>query len=390
MFPMTYSKAFSQWWSSNRHSATEAQKQVLSFLPFYPESDGKRIASVNLVELSGRNRAINEVEILRKDEPVERNLVILHGYGAGLGLFYRNFDGLSSVPGTRLYALDLLGMGNSSRPHFSVHSKDPVDKIEEAEAFFIDALEEWRQAKKIDKMTLMGHSLGGYLSVNYCLKYPSHVDKLILVSPVGVPPNPFESNSQTETDPSIVNPPDTTLQSEFSQPQKPTSKKEVQQPRPLPRWVTLLWEANFSPFMFVRIPFVGPKFASGWTTRRFSQLPSVEQETLSEYAYQIFRLKGSGEFALAYLLAPGAYARRPLMERVKGLRGDGVLKRVSWIYGSYDWMDVDAGKEASELLEEDLDLVSQVHVVERAGHNVHLDNPEGFNRIIRKELNVKV
>ena len=54
-----------------------------------------------------------------------------------------------------MYALDLLGMGNSSRPHFRVHSKDPVDKIDEAEAFFIDALEEWRQAKKIDKMTLM-------------------------------------------------------------------------------------------------------------------------------------------------------------------------------------------------------------------------------------------
>ena len=95
---MTYSKAFSQWWSSTRDSATDAQKQVLSFLPFYPESDGKRVATVNLVELSGRNRAINEVEILRKDEPVERNLVILHGYGAGLGLFYRYFHLLCHEP----------------------------------------------------------------------------------------------------------------------------------------------------------------------------------------------------------------------------------------------------------------------------------------------------
>ena len=53
---------------------------------------------MNLVELSGRNRAINEVEILRKDEPVERNLVILHGYGAGLGLFYRYFHLLCHEP----------------------------------------------------------------------------------------------------------------------------------------------------------------------------------------------------------------------------------------------------------------------------------------------------
>jgi cardiolipin-specific phospholipase len=59
------------------------------------------------------------------------------------------------VPGTKLYALDLLGMGNSSRPDFRVRSKDPIGKIDEAEAFFIDALEEWRKAKKIDKMTLL-------------------------------------------------------------------------------------------------------------------------------------------------------------------------------------------------------------------------------------------
>jgi cardiolipin-specific phospholipase len=101
------------------------------------------------------------------------------------------------------------------------------------------------------------------------------------------------------------------------------------------------------------------------------------------YAYQIFRLSGSGEYALAYLLAPGAYARRPLIERVKGLQNDAVLKNVTWIYGSMDWMDVDAGREASEMLS---DIESNVIVVDSAGHNVHLDNPEGFNRVILKEL----
>ena len=225
-----------------------------------------------------------------------------------------------------------------------------------------------------------GHSLGGYLSVNYCLKYPSHVDRLILVSPVGVPNNPYETSKDIEKDPSIIDSPDSTVQSEFSQP----SKTAIQQPRPLPRWATLLWEANFSPFMFVRLPIVGPKVASAWTTRRFRELPTPEeQETLSQYAYQIFRQRGSGEYALAYLLAPGAYARRPLIERVKGLQNDTVLKKVTWLYGSYDWMDVDAGREASERLG---DIETDVIVVDRAGHNVHLDNPDGFNRIISNVL----
>ena len=88
-FPMTYSKAFSQWWSSGRDSAGEAQKAVLSFLPFYPEKDDKRTARVNSVRLSGKDRTINELEITRIGEPVKQTLVMLHGYGAGLGLFYR-------------------------------------------------------------------------------------------------------------------------------------------------------------------------------------------------------------------------------------------------------------------------------------------------------------
>jgi cardiolipin-specific phospholipase len=295
----------------------------------------------------------------------------------------RNFEGLSSVPGTKVYALDLLGMGNSSRPPFRIRSRDPDEKIEEAEAFFIDAFEEWRKEKKIEKMTLLGHSLGGYLSVNYCLKYPSHVDRLILVSPVGVPHNPYETQNDIEKDPSIGSPPETTVQREFSDPQTMASRA-VKIPQPLPRWITVLWEANFSPFIFVRLPVLGPKFASRWTTRRFGQLPTLEEQAaLHQYAYQIFRLKGSGEFALAYLLAPGAYARRPLLDRIKGLQYDGVLKRVTWIYGSNDWMDVDAGRDASENLS---GIDSEVFVVDRAGHNVHLDNPDGFNEIIYKEL----
>ena len=90
-FPMTYSKAFSIWWSSGSTSAVDAQKAVLSFLPFFPEKIDKRTVRVNVVQLSGTNRAINELEITRDDEPVERTLVMLHGYGAGLGLFYRHF-----------------------------------------------------------------------------------------------------------------------------------------------------------------------------------------------------------------------------------------------------------------------------------------------------------
>ncbi|MBE3042135.1 alpha/beta hydrolase, partial [Candidatus Bathyarchaeota archaeon] len=64
-----------------------------------------------------------------------------------------------------------------TRPPFKLHATDKKAKIAEAEAWFIDALEEWRVERKIEKFTLLGHSLGGYLAVSYALKYPGHINK---------------------------------------------------------------------------------------------------------------------------------------------------------------------------------------------------------------------
>lgn len=76
-------------------------------------------------------------------------------------------------------------MANSSRPkyNFSKKTQTELEHVAETEAFFVESLEKWREKNEIDSMTLLGHSLGGYLSTCYSLKYPERVEKLILVSP---------------------------------------------------------------------------------------------------------------------------------------------------------------------------------------------------------------
>ena len=61
-----------------------------------------------------------------------------------------------------MYALDWLGMGRSARPPFKVKAKrdDVKGRVEEAESFFLNSLEEWREKMGLEKMTLVGHSLG--------------------------------------------------------------------------------------------------------------------------------------------------------------------------------------------------------------------------------------
>ncbi len=168
---------------------------------------GPRQWHSNLVKLSGKNRALNEFSVERVGEDIDQNLVMLHGYGAGLGFFYKNFEGLSRVRGWKVYALDLLGMGRSSRPPFKLHARDRQTSITEAENWFIDALEEWRIQRKIERFTLMGHSLGGYMAVAYALKYPGHLHKLVLASPVGIPEDPYAVNAEMPepTDSTVVN-----------------------------------------------------------------------------------------------------------------------------------------------------------------------------------------
>ncbi|KAK4248112.1 Alpha/Beta hydrolase protein [Corynascus novoguineensis] len=450
-FPLGYKEAAQQWWTSV--SSRQAERNVLSFVPYLREATaetvgsqlqelaksdpfGHRVWRSSMVELSGKNRALNELAIERVGEQADDTLVMVHGYGAGLGFFYKNFEPLTRAQGWKLYALDMLGMGNSSRPPFRIRAKDPQEKIAEAEGWFIDALEEWRKIRKIEKFTLLGHSLGGYLAVSYALKYPGRLNKLILSSPVGVPEDPWAVNA------AMPEPQESTLANEFTQDQEsivnsepagtnadyvraPASEKKstatqanpstTPPKRPIPSWLVWLWDANVSPFSIIRMAGpLGPRFVSGWTFRRFNHLPPDEKEALHTYSYALFRQRGSGEYVLPYLLAPGAYARSPIINRIQEV-GRQVLQPATetspavretglpivFLYGENDWMDVAGGYAAEEKLNQRrrqalLDATddekrrengsAKVLVVRKAGHNIHLDNPDEFNEVILREM----
>ena len=510
-FPLSAKSGFDQWWAGLSPMATE--HRVLSFIPHLqsppthtqtgassasaaPSSTdlhappkhsedqtttnttndpyGPRRWNSQMVELSGKDRALNEFSVERLGEHVENNLVMLHGYGAGLGFFYRNFESLSRAEGWKVFALDLLGMGRSSRPPFKINAKDKAGKIEEAESWFVDALEEWRIKRGLDTFTLLGHSLGGYLAIAYALKYPGHLNKLILASPVGIPEDPYAVDEE------MPDPQDSTMANEFTQDAAETNSRGVQpatadnnnfmnqqtkgmlgsmdecrsiankpladttkdakQPpkRRLPWWLYSLWEANMiSPFTFVRWSGpLGPRLVSGWTSRRFSQLPEEEAQALHDYSYALFRQRGSSEYALAYLLAPGAFARSPMIRRIQGvgrqwiqahdaptvdgdtppkvsaansqqsLAANSAAKReagfpVIFMYGENDWMDVAGGFAAEEKMKQERERilataspeernsdhgVGKVIIINKAGHHVYLDGWEQFNRVMLEEM----
>ena len=173
LFPHPFSERPAYLWSrTSRKRALLAESNLLMNLP------NKHLQYVDI----GQNRFINTLSL--KSNIYKNNLVLTHGYAAGLGFFYRNYPALASLNDWNVYSMDWLGMANSSRPKFPKSKKNSgLDDALQAESFFVDSLEDWRITKGISKMTLVGHSLGGYLNCCYALKFPNRVEKLILVSP---------------------------------------------------------------------------------------------------------------------------------------------------------------------------------------------------------------
>jgi len=220
-------------------------------------------------------------------------LVMVHGYGGSCMFFYKIYKDLAQH--FKIYSIDLLGYGSSSRPKFK------AKKVDEAEQFFVQAIEEWRQSMNLEKFVMIGHSFGGYVSSVYALQFPQYLIKLILLSPVGVP----------------------------AKPEGHTAKKEImiRAGKNKGRAVVLkitnwLWKKGVSPFSLLRCSsrLIAMKLIKKYAKRRLRSIQGDELKAFEKHLYQISMRKGSGEYALNVLIEPKVWARNPLELRLVELR----------------------------------------------------------------------
>ncbi|KAF8559084.1 alpha/beta-hydrolase [Imleria badia] len=405
--PVTFSASLKSWWSAGEKQGAAAEERLLRRLPFFlPERMSESTSAVDSspviarserIELASPKHYLNSLSIkaTNPSPTAPPPAVVLHGYGAGLGFFFRNFPTLATWAGNRgtnVYALDWLGMGRSARIPFRIKAKrdDIPGRVQEAESFFVDSLEEWRSKMGVEKMTLVGHSLGAYFSVVYALRYPTRVHKLILLSPAGVPHNPdnltMPSRELTDTGDSG---------SSASAPAEPASASEIRHIRDQQRAMkkeesrsrrlfTYLWEEGWSPFQVVRSTvFWGPMLVGKYSSRRFTGLTKDETRDMHDYILNITLAKGSGEYCISHILAPYAYAHMPLVDRVPALKIP-----VTFVYGEHDWMDPVGGLQSLENLRLAGNENGRMFVVPNAGHHVYLDNPTATNDLLIEELNL--
>lgn len=98
-------------------------------------------------------------------------LVFLHGWGASHKYFRSCYSAFS--PRRRCIAPDLPGFGVSSK----------AVKTGSVEAY-ADWLGGFLDAMKLDRVELVGHSMGGTIALLFALAHPERVSKLVVVNPV--------------------------------------------------------------------------------------------------------------------------------------------------------------------------------------------------------------
>ncbi|MBI4240158.1 MAG: alpha/beta fold hydrolase [Candidatus Rokubacteria bacterium] len=98
-------------------------------------------------------------------------VILVHGLGSFAESWRHNLPELGRQ--TAVYALDLPGFGQSSKP-FRPYSL----------AFLAAAVEGFRAALELPRPTLVGHSLGAAVAVAYALAYPARLDRLVLIGAV--------------------------------------------------------------------------------------------------------------------------------------------------------------------------------------------------------------
>lgn len=103
-------------------------------------------------------------------------VVLVHGLGASAQNNWRNLMPRLVRSGHHVYAMDLLGYGQSARPADRTYSIDEEAKFVEA---FLDA-------KHLNQVVVAGVSMGGWIAATVALDQPQRITRLVLLDSAGL------------------------------------------------------------------------------------------------------------------------------------------------------------------------------------------------------------
>jgi pimeloyl-ACP methyl ester carboxylesterase len=129
---------------------------------------------------------INGIRICYQVHGVGYPVVLIHGFGSKKESFMAQIPVLSQK--FKIISFDNRGSGKSERPNIPYTMEMFVDDIKS----LMDYLE-------IRKAHLIGLSLGGMIGLNFVLKYPERVNKLVLINTRAQLPRDFDPQAYVDS-----------------------------------------------------------------------------------------------------------------------------------------------------------------------------------------------
>lgn len=419
------------WWKSlRRERLRDLQNQLVKFL-----YSGDVDVRSERIDIGGNH--INQVTFnVSNGAKTTKNVVFLHGYGASLGCFARNFSFVDDLKGHnvnyRVHFLDNISFALSSNPKAKINYWKPIPKfrhitlhdsgtgkvhnkyyklidgfdidaaaleklkrevlpaLEKIEDYYLEALDAWRRASNLSKIdVLVGHSFGAYWSASYSLKYKK-VDTLLLLSPVGMERTAYALTAPSKSAKNVTPNLDPTSYSFLSR-------------FPLLSQGQLRFWYYIQPYLPRILKFMGPwgvaKYYNMWYSKlhavnRVAEKLGVTREKLEkrigtndecklliEYLYNSITTGTNSDIHVKYLLSPATTSRIPLYDKFQIPRNEKLGFELHVAYGEYDFMNSEAGAKLVEKLKLEKHRAS-FHIVPQGGHNLYIQNPFGTNRLL--------
>jgi pimeloyl-ACP methyl ester carboxylesterase len=114
-------------------------------------------------------------------------VILLHGLGDDLGVWEQTIPALRE--NFHVYALDQLGFGRSDKPAINYRIQ-----------VLVEYLKAFCDKAGVDKATLVGNSMGGWVAAAFAQAYPDRVEKLVLVGAAGYWPKQADVAELTRED----------------------------------------------------------------------------------------------------------------------------------------------------------------------------------------------
>lgn len=346
---------------------------------------------MNLVQVNGNmentmvGEEINQWHFHNSDaSEVKIPTLLIHGYAASSMAYYRTFQGLTDKI-QDLYAIDLPSNGLSNEIPLILEGQAPsplkveVHKdgnrfkiiermdaehhksmIKQYEDYYLDSIERWRKNNGIDRFNLVGHSFGGYIAFKYAVKYPRVVERLGLISPLGVESNIYSVNNDWQLN--------KIYDMELTDPASRMYSKNWEIPK-------VLFERQTELLRWLGP--IGAKLCWNYISASYNQLPTMEYKN---YIFELLYGKGgipkTARKVFTGIFTRSLLAKDPMMDSTDKLSA----KKVLLLYGDRDWMNNYAGYRMVELLNQKRGQgYATYDEVLDARHNLFLDNPDSFN-----------